>query len=221
MCGRYSLVAKPATIEQRFGARFSEEPGQPFYNAAPSQGLPVLTNKDPEELFFFSWGLIPFWAKAGAKIHRSINARAETVVEKPMFRQLVRLKRCLVLADSFYEWQQNKSGKVPYRILLKNEALFCFAGLWDEWVNTETGEVLRTFAIITTTANELVMPIHDRMPVMLRPEEEKLWLTDHLTPEEHLSLLRSYPADQMQAYPVSPLVNSAQNNVPEVLWPVS
>jgi putative SOS response-associated peptidase YedK len=214
-------VAKPSKIEQRFRASFSQGLDELFYNASPSQGLPVITNAAPEKLQLLSWGLLPFWAKDGIKTRRSINARAETVVEKPMFRQLFGRKRCLVVADGFYEWKQNKTAKEPYRILLQDEGLFAFAGLYDEWINKETGEVLATFAIITTEANELVRPIHDRMPVILRPEEEEQWLADHPGPAGHLALLRPFPAGQMKAYPVSTLVNYPKNNSPEVLAPLS
>ncbi|CAN5802272.1 SOS response-associated peptidase [soil metagenome] len=221
MCGRYSLVAKPSKVEQRFHASFSQSPAELFYNAAPSQGLPVITASAPERLQLFSWGLLPFWAKDGIKTRRSINARAETIAEKPSFRQLIGRKRCLVVADGFYEWKLNQSAKEPYRLLLQEEGLFAFAGLWDEWVNKETGEVLATFAIITTEANELVRPIHDRMPVILPPEKEEQWLADSLTLEEHLALLRPFPAEGMKAYPVSTLVNFPKNNVSEVMAPLS
>ena len=134
-----------------------------------------------------------------------------------MFRTLLKSKRCLVPANSFFEWQKTGQGKVPYRIMLKSEELFSFAGLWDAWTDKETGEVLHTFSIITTDANELVRPIHDRMPVILSPEAEELWLDEHESKEDLLSLLVPYKADEMKAYPVSPLVNSPLNNVPEVL----
>jgi putative SOS response-associated peptidase YedK len=187
------------------------------YNASPSQALPVVTNTLPNTLQFFSWGLQPFWAKDVKAVKRSINARAETITEKPSFRKLLTSKRCLVPADGFFEWQVTDHGKVPYRILLKSEELFSFAGLWDKWADKETGEVLHTFTIITTEANEVVKPIHDRMPVMLSPEAEELWLDAHESQQELLSLLHPYQATDMKAFPVSPLVNSPLNNVPEVL----
>jgi putative SOS response-associated peptidase YedK len=134
-----------------------------------------------------------------------------------MFRSLLGSKRCLVPADGFFEWQVTEHGKVPFRIMLKSEVLFTFAGLWDEWADKSTGEVLHTFTIITTEANELVKPIHDRMPVILSPETEELWLDEHETQEDLLALLQPYAASKMKAYAVSPLVNSPVNNVPEVL----
>ncbi|WP_083919488.1 SOS response-associated peptidase [Pontibacter roseus] len=159
----------------------------------------------------------PFWAKDAKAVKRAINARAETLAEKPSFRSLLNSKRCLVPADGFFEWQVTGQGKVPYRILLKNEELFTFAGLWDEWADKGTGEVLHTFTIITTEANDVVRPIHDRMPVILSPEAEELWLDEHEPQEDLLALLRPYKGEEMKAYPVSPLVNSPLNNVLEIL----
>ncbi|GAB3533064.1 hypothetical protein GCM10027443_17790 [Pontibacter brevis] len=177
----------------------------------------MVTNTEPDIIQFFSWGLQPFWAKDSKSIKRSINARAETLTEKPSFRSLLKSKRCLVPADGFFEWQVTPHGKVPHRILLKDEATFSFAGLWDEWTDKSTGEILHTYAIITTDANDLVKPIHDRMPVILSPEAEELWLDEHETQEDLLSLLKPFDAELMKAYAVSTLVNSPMNNVPEVI----
>ncbi|MBC5774337.1 SOS response-associated peptidase [Pontibacter sp. KCTC 32443] len=216
MCGRYSVIPK-AKGKSRVSKLLENHVKEANYNAAPSQKLPVVTNDHPNEIQFFSWGLQPFWAKDAKAVKRSINARAETLTDKPSFRNLLKSKRCLVPADGFYEWQVTEQGKVPYRILLKNEELFSFAGLWDEWLDKSTGELLHTYTIITTEANELVKPIHDRMPVMLSPEAEQLWLNEHETQEDLLSLLKPYKADEMKAYTISSLVNSPLNNVPEVL----
>jgi putative SOS response-associated peptidase YedK len=217
MCGRYSVVPKKIKSNSRAAALLEKHLKDSHYNAAPSQALPVVTNKQPDSIQFFSWGLQPFWAKDTKSIKRSINARAETLTEKPSFRSLLSSKRCLVPADGFYEWRVTPQGKVPHRILLKSEDLFSFAGLWDEWVDKASGEVLHTFTIITTEANELVKPIHDRMPVILSTDGEELWLDEHEKQEDLLSLLTPYKAEDMQAYPVSPLINSPLNNVPEVL----
>jgi putative SOS response-associated peptidase YedK len=216
MCGRYSVLPK-AKGKSKAAKLLAESLKDAHYNAAPSQQLPVITNELPDKVQFFSWGLQPFWAKDAKAVKRSINARSETLTEKPFFRTLLQSKRCLVPADGFFEWQVTSSGKLPYRILLKSEDTFSFAGLWDEWVDKSTGEVLHTYTIITTDANELVKPIHDRMPVILSPEAEELWLDEHESKEELLSLLHPFDASQMKAYPVLPLVNSAVNNVPEVL----
>lgn len=216
MCGRYSVIPK-AKGESKVARLLEKHLKDAHYNAAPSQILPVVTNKQPDTIQFFSWGLQPFWAKDAKSIKRSINARAETLTEKPSFRSLLSSKRCLVPADGFYEWMVTPQGKVPHRILLKDEELFSFAGLWDEWIDKRSGEVLHTYTIITTEANELVKPIHDRMPVILSKEEEVLWLDEHESQADLLSLLKPYAANQMKTYPVSPLVNSPLNNVPEIL----
>ncbi|WP_224994682.1 SOS response-associated peptidase [Cesiribacter sp. SM1] len=217
MCGRYSVIPNATNGNSKAAKLIEKHLKETHYNAAPSQALPVITEQQPDKLQFFSWGLQPFWAKDAKSVKRSINARAETLTEKSTFRSLLKSKRCLVPAAGFFEWQASGQGKVPYRIMLKSEELFTFAGLWDEWADKSTGEVLHTFAIITTEANDLVKPIHDRMPVMLSPEAEELWL-DENEPQEHLlSLLMPYTAEEMKAYPVYQLVNSPANNVPEVL----
>lgn len=216
MCGRYAVLPNPKG-NAKSAKLLAKSLKEAHYNAAPSQTLPVITNDKPDSVQFFSWGLQPSWAKDAKAVKRSINARAETLAEKPFFRTLLKSKRCLVPADSFFEWQVTPHGKVPYRLLLKSEDSFSFAGLWDEWLDESTGEILHTYTIITTASNDLVKPIHDRMPVMLSPEEEELWLDEHESQEELLSLLHPFDANKMKAYPVSPLVNSATHNVPEVL----
>ncbi|RDV11119.1 SOS response-associated peptidase [Pontibacter diazotrophicus] len=216
MCGRYTVVPK-AKGRSRVAKLIEKKLKEGHYNAAPSQALPVVTNKLPDELQFFSWGLQPFWAKDVKSVKRSINARAETLAEKPSFRNLLKSKRCLVPADGFFEWQVTPQGKVPHRIQLRSEEMFSFAGLWDEWLDKGTGEVLHTYAIITTEANNLVKPIHDRMPVILSPEAEELWLDEGQPQEDLLSLLKPFQASEMKAYAVSSLVNSPMNNVPEVI----
>lgn len=164
-----------------------------------------------------SWGLIPHWVKENNYKHRAVNARTETLLEKPSFRELVNRKHCLIPADGFYEWRKTAGGKVPYRFLLKSEELFSFAGLWDEWTDTQTGEIQQTFTILTTEANELVKPTHDRMPVILSPEKEDAWLDVTKCNNLLQELLQPFPAIEMKAYTVSPLVNSVANNTPSVL----
>ncbi|WP_162054744.1 SOS response-associated peptidase [Pontibacter pamirensis] len=216
MCGRYSVIPK-AKGESKAAKLLAKALKEAHFNAAPSQQLPVVTNTQPHTIQFFSWGLQPFWARDAKAVKRSINARAETLTEKPSFRNLLKSKRCLVPADGFFEWQVTPQGKVPHRILLQDENTFSFAGLWDEWLDKSSGEILHTYTIITTEANELVKPIHDRMPVILSPEAEELWLDAHESQDDLLSLLKPYAANKMKAYPVSPLVNSPLNNVPEVI----
>lgn len=216
MCGRYTFVAPAPVFENHFEAAFRESLA-PSYNAAPSQRLPVITDAAPELIQLFGWGLIPAWSrdlKAGPK---PINARAETLAEKPSFRQLLHRRRCLVPADSFYEWQVTPTGKIPHRILRPDEAPFAFAGLWDEWTDRTTGEIRPTFTIITTTANGLMAPLHARMPVVLPTRAaERAWLRG---PDP--ALLVPLPDAWLRAYPVSTLVNSPAHNTPDVLRPAA
>lgn len=225
MCGRYTFISPAPATEERFEARFTQEM-PPNYNAAPSQHLPIITNAAPGQIQLVQWGLVPGWVKELQAALKPINARAETLAEKPSFRQLLQRKRCLVLADSFYEWQQvappagakGKKAKVPHRILLRDEQPFAFAGLWDEWADRQTGEVLPTFTIITTEPNDLMAKLHNRMPVLLPDREAELaWLDDGVPTTAHQALLRPYPTEQMQAYVVSTLVNSPAHNGPEVM----
>jgi len=232
MCGRYSNAKKTIPKEHRYTDRYAGITPKPTYNAAPSQLLPVMPTQS-NKVEFFNWGLLPTWAK-DIKTAQPINARAESLITNPLFRSLLSNKRCLVPADGFYEWQvqsmpqidlfgnsvtsKGKPKKQPYRIALKNDDLFSFAGLWDEWIDKNTGEVLKTFTIITTEANDLMRPIHDRMPVILTPDAEELWLDEHETDKNLLlDLLRPYDAKEMKAYPISELINSPANNSAELL----
>jgi len=232
MCGRYSNAKKKIPKEHRYADRYAGITPAPTYNAAPSQLLPVMPTQN-NKVEFFNWGLLPTWAK-DIKTIKPINARAESLTTNPLFRSLISSKRCLVPADGFYEWQvqsmpqtdlfgnlvsdKGKSKKQPYRIALTNDDLFSFAGLWDEWIDENTGEVFKTFTIITTEANDLMRPIHDRMPVILTPDAEELWLDEHETNKNLLlDLLRPYDAKKMKAYPISELINSPANNSAELL----
>jgi putative SOS response-associated peptidase YedK len=216
MCGRYSFAVEDQLIYERFGVSVRSAIYKARYNCAPSQDLAVISNEDPETLDFFRWGLIPFWAKESSIGNKLINARAETLLEKPSFRQPFRKQRCLVLSDGFYEWK--KTGlKIPYRICLKDDSPFAMAGIWDRWKNQE-GQVIRSFSIITTVANPLVGELHDRMPVILDREGEKQWLGTTLE-HELAELLKPYPSEKMKSYPVSRKVNSPANDSPEVWVP--
>jgi putative SOS response-associated peptidase YedK len=220
MCGRYTIATPPQELAKRFDATLPAESVQPRYNAAPTQTLPVLLNEDDAQrhIHLLRWGLIPHWAKSPKVDYRMINARAETLEDKATFRKAFEQRRCLVLADSFYEWQKTPEGKkIPMRIMLKSEDPFAFAGLWESWKDHETGEVIRSFTIVTTEANELVTPIHNRMPVMLLPENENAWIDNAAGPDVWRELMRPYPPDLMKTYPVSPLVNSPTNDTPAVL----
>jgi putative SOS response-associated peptidase YedK len=218
MCGRFSITPNREGIEARFGARFDAAWFQARYNAAPSQALPVILNTAPDMIFPLRWGLKPAWAQKLGRREGIINVRAETLRDRPTFKKDLLEHRCLVLADSFYEWRKDRKHKTPFRILLKTEEPFAFAGIWEENKDSD-GQPIQTFAIITTEANTVVAEIHNRMPVVLTPEEERGWLADDKPVRELLHFLRPYPAELMRAYQVSTLVNSASMDQPELIKP--
>jgi len=214
MCGRYSFAVEDELIRERFGVTVRSAVYKARYNCAPAQDLAVITNEEPDTLNFFRWGLIPSWAKDVSIGNKLINARAETVMEKTSFRNAFRKRRCLVPADGFFEWKKN-GGKIPFRIILKNRGPFSMAGIWEQW-DGPGGEAIRSFSILTTSPNLLMEKIHSRMPVILQPQDEKLWL-GHAKEDELAGLLRPFPEELMAAYPVSSLVNSPRNDTPEIL----
>jgi putative SOS response-associated peptidase YedK len=211
MCGRFTIFADPERLAERFQASLPADGLQPRYNAAPTQHLPVILNEGAPAIQRLQWGLIPFWAKDPSIGSRMINARAETLVEKPAFRAAFKKRRCLVLADGFYEWMQTPGGKQPMRISLASGEPFAMAGLWETW-DAPDGSPLRTFTIITGEPNELVAPIHNRMPAILLPEHEAIWLDNAAEPAIWQDILRPYPAERMAAYPVSRRVNFVGND---------
>lgn len=216
MCGRFNLIG-PGKLQFRFHTENELPDLQPRYNIAPSQQVVIITNHREMELV--RWGLVPHWAKEAKFGGKTINARAESVATKPTYRGPLRSRRCLIPATGFYEWKTIPEGKVPYHIRLKSQEIFGFAGLYDSWTDAE-GRELHTCAIITTEANELMAPIHNRMPVIIRPEDEALWLDPEVTdPERVLPLLVPYAASEMEAYPVSPAINRPGNDSQEVLRP--
>ena len=217
MCGRFSLTATEAELNLRFELEGGAAPYVPRYNGAPTQMMAVITSEMPNKLNSYRWGLIPPWAKDISIGNKMINARAETITEKPSFRIPLYSKRCLVPADGFYEWQQDE-GKQPFRIFIKNNPLFAMAGLWEKWKSPQ-GEIVNSFAVITTEANSFMKPIHNRMPVILEREIEKTWLLSK-NPDEILQLLKPYLSVEMDAYPVSKLVNSTRNQGREVFTKV-
>jgi len=217
VCGRYTVITPASGLAKRFNAKEAASPA-PNFNAAPSQALPIITNTAPGQIQLVRWGLVPSWSRDPASGPKPINARAETLAEKPSFRQLLARKRCLVLADSFYEWQATERGKIPHRILLKSEEPFAFAGLWDEWLDRATGELHPTFTIVTTEPNELMARLHNRMPVILPgPDAEQAWLADDLAPAAHQQLLLPYDTGLMREYAVTTRVNSPAHNDEQVL----
>jgi len=220
MCGRYALTDLKALLkENRFQLEIFPPNLSPRYNIAPSQPVPAILNQAPRALQLLRWGLIPSWAKDPAIGYRMINARAETIADKPAFRRPLQRQRCLIPADGFFEWQRLGARKVPHWITLTSGEVFAFAGLWDSWTDPTTKTAVASCTIITTTPNELLASIHDRMPVILPRECEAMWLSEGLTPVQACALLKPYPATQMSASPVSTLVNSPTNDTPKVLTP--
>ena len=187
------------------------------YNVAPTQELLTVVGGETRRGGFMRWGLIPHWAKKASIRSRMINARAETVAENAAFRDALRRRRCLVIADGFYEWQRAGGAKRSMRIVMQSEEPFAFAGLWSKWRDPD-GNHISSWAIITTAANELLKPIHDRMPVILPKELEELWLDRTIDdPGALYSVLTPYADETMEAYEVSTLVNSTANDGPEVI----
>lgn len=222
MCGRYAITSPLEAIIEAFAVRDVSSNLQPRYNAAPSQDLPVIrSGRSGRELAVMHWGLVPSWSKGPDSRYSMINARAETVASKPAYRGPFRHKRCLVPADGFYEWKKSADGKQPYFITLSAGGPFAFAGLWDHWTGPE-GEEITSFTIIVTVANDCVRPIHDRMPVILGPEDYESWLGERGAPSRTklAIMLRPYPAELMRAFPVSRDVNSPTNDGPELLQQV-
>jgi len=220
MCGRFTYLLSWSEIVALYGLTAVTEMApdwKPRFNAAPTQTMPVirLNAAGKRELAALRWGLVPSWSKDPAMGAKLINARAETVAEKPAFRSAFKLRRCLVPADGFYEWRKLPGGgKQPYRITMADGAPFAFAGLWERW--SKGPEPLETFTIITTTANSLVAPIHDRMPVIIDAADHDAWLEARDTAIP-MALLRPYPAERMTAYPVSTRVNSPRNDDASVI----
>lgn len=211
MCGRYTLIAVASEIEKRFDVAVSPD-YRPTYNAAPTQALPVITDADPGKLSMFQWGLVPSWARDRNIGQKLINARAETLSQKPSFREALIRRRCLVPADGFYEWKKMPGGqKQPYRIHLPGGKLFAMAGLWEIWYD-ENGEEVRTFTIVTVPANSAVAWLHDRMPVILPRESEREWLEESRNAAPDAGSLIPVDAGKLDSYPVSARVNSTRWN---------
>jgi putative SOS response-associated peptidase YedK len=221
MCGRYTLAESPRKLAKRFAV--PETPDLPFdgqrYNIAPTQQVPIVRQRDnAREMVLAKWGLIPSWAKDMKIGNQLINARADTVATKPSFRSAFKARRCLIPADGFYEWQKTQDGKQPVYIRMKDKEPFAFAGLWERW-RPEEGEAVESCTIITTDANELMGPTHNRMPVILAPSDYATWLKMDEKPEMLTALLKPFPPDQMEAYPISKLVNNPRNQGEKLIEP--
>ena len=217
MCGRFSLAEDISALQQYFDFEISEEIS-PRFNIAPSQRiLTVISDGQKRRAGTMKWGLVPFWAKDEKIGYKMINARAEGIDEKPSFKHAFKRRRCLILTHGFYEWKKQEDGnKQPYRFIMKDKKPFAFAGLWETWKKGE--QPLHSCTIITTTPNEVTEDVHDRMPVILHQDSYDLWLNPKNDDTEHLkSLLVPYPAEEMDLYPVSTMVNSPKNDISYIL----
>ena len=221
MCGRFTLTIDPAELRDAFGNYSFPPHFAPRFNIAPTQPVLAIPGDGSRKADFFLWGLIPSWAKDATIGNRLINARAETLAEKPAFRGSFKHKRCLILADGFYEWKAlpGTRTKMPYFVFLKSRQVFALAGLWDEWSGPD-GSQVRSCTIITTAPNQFMAPIHNRMPVILPPEQYAEWLDPATQTTESLSaILQPYPPEEMAAHTVSTLVNNPKNDLPECVVP--
>lgn len=225
MCGRFTLTAEVGEIKERFDIRNTFD-YIARYNIAPSQEvLAVIQDGDGERVGnragYLRWGLIPSWAKDPAIGNRMINARAETIAEKASFKHAFLHRRCLIIADGFYEWKKENGQKIPLRIRMKDGGLFAMAGLWDRWTSPD-GKAVTTCTIITVPPNPLMQTIHDRMPAILTKEHEQVWLDrSQRDPHQLHHVLTPYPLENMEAYQVSLLVNSPKNDTPDCLNPAN
>ncbi|KON83523.1 hypothetical protein AF332_27635 [Sporosarcina globispora] len=220
MCGRFSLTEDISILQQYFNFKIAEDIF-PRYNIAPSQKiLTIISDGQNRRAGTMKWGLVPFWGKDEKIGYKMINARAEGIDEKPSFKHAFKRRRCLIVSDGFYEWKKDEKGKQPYRFIMKDNRPFAFAGLWETWKKGE--QPLHSCTIITTTPNEVTEKVHDRMPVILHRDSYDLWLNPKNDCTEHLkSLLVPYPAEAMDLYPVSTLVNSPKNDLAEVISPLN
>jgi putative SOS response-associated peptidase YedK len=214
MCGRYALTSPPAVIAERFGLAWAADV-PPHYNIAPSQTIPVVRETEQgRELAWVKWGLIPSWAKDASIGTKLINARAETLGDKPAFRNAYRHRHCLVPADAFYEWKAVGGRKQPYCIRLRDQALFGMAGLWERWTDPN-GQMVESCTIVTVDANALIAELHDRMPLIVAPGDYDGWLA-----AGSKELPPAVPVQAMHYYPVSPVVSNARNDVAACLVPI-
>lgn len=225
MCGRASLSKQEKELEERFHATFYQEDiarynPLPHFNIAPTHWHPVITNHDPQHFVWHRWGLVPFWARDDKIGSKMINARMETLTEKPAFRKAFEQRRCLVPLDGFYEWKRGAGkSKQPYLIGINDRQLFSIAGLWETW-KAPDGQILPTFTLITMPPNPLMAGIHDRMPAILLREHEALWLEHDMPPEDAKQLLIPFPEEHMHAYPVSTRVNKVSEQDASLIQPI-
>jgi len=221
MCGRFTLTLDPGELQELLELGPFIHIVQPRFNIAPSQPVPIVKEAKTRAVELYRWGLVPFWADDPKIGYRMINARSETAHEKPSFRAAFKYRRCLILADGFFEWHSKAKGtpKTPYFFKLENDYPFSFAGLYEHWQSKDGGE-LHTCTILTCPPNEMVSKYHNRMPVILDKDARWTWLEQGMDKSILRNLLAPYPADKMKCYAVSRAVNSPENDRPEVLEPV-
>ncbi len=224
MCGRYTLATPVAELGRIFG--FDERPNlAPRYNVAPTQPIPIVRALDGHRsLALARWGLVPPWADDPAIGNKLINARGETLLEKASFRNAAKARRCLVLADGFYEWKTEAGKKRPFRIVMRDRGPFALAGLWEAWKGPKGAPLespLESATIVTTSANALLSGLHDRMPVILPPDAWDLWLDPKAPPELAMELVRPAPEDWLETYPVGPRVGNVRNDDEGLIAPLA
>ena len=219
MCGRYALYGPVSRLRERFDAELEGFDFTPRYNAAPMQWLPVIRQRPGgvRVLHLLRWGLVPSWAKEEAIATKTINARGESVADKPSFRTAFRRRRCIVPINGFYEWQTVAGGKQPFYIHPVGEEFFGLAGLWERWMRPADGESIDTFTLITTTANAAIRPLHDRMPVILAPADYAAWLSAGTALDQVQRLIQPCPEGLLAAHPVSTAVGNVRNVGPELI----
>lgn len=226
MCGRFTNAAKKEQIRKEFKVKADAAfPDESRYNIAPSQMIDVVLNEESNCILTqLKWGLVPHWAKDADIRNRMINARAETLAEKPSFREAFKSRRCIIPTTGFYEWKKATGGnaKQPFYFYLNDREVFGFAGLWEEWLDKQTGEMLETCAIITTEANDVLKPVHDRMPVILKADDYDEWLNAKIKDTNRLQeLLKPFSAKEMSAHAVSTSVNIPETNTPALIMPLN
>ncbi len=220
MCGRYSLSKRKEQLEERFQAEMLAD-FKPRFNIAPTQLVPVITSDSPKGFSFFYWGVTPDFGHNKPVAQKLINAKADSVNEKISTKGAFQRRRCIIPADGYFEWKKlGKKTRIPYRFTLREDELFSFAGIWEEY-ETVSGETQHTFLILTTSPNEVVEEVHDSMPVILNREQEKKWLDKYSSETDLLKVLNTYPAELMMSYSVSSLVNSVQNDSPGIIRKIS
>ena len=218
MCGRYTITKQKKDVENQFDVKIDEYIYKINYNAAPTQILPVITNDQLNKVNFFKWGLVPYWAKNQNIGNKMINARIETITEKPAYKQAIHKRRCIIIADGYYEWMETSRGKKPYHITMNKNQLFAFAGIWESWKNNQ-GEIVKTFSIITQDAYNEIAHIHHRMPVKLNPKEKLFWLNAE-TAEQAIEYVKTQEKYEFKTNEVSTEVNSPANNYSELINPI-